>query len=296
MAGNVLNKYIWILETIERRGRISRSELGDLWLASSISGGEPLARRTFYNYRNAIFDIFGITISYDASTFEYYVENADSTSELGGWLVNSMSINGMLSDASSIADRVMLEDVPSARQYLPTMIDAIKKSAKIKFSYTPFYRSKATEGIIIEPYFLRIFKQRWYVIGYNSKDRMIKTYSLDRLSKITVTGDFFTAPDLSVKDFFRDFFGITTTKSHAKNVRLRADSKQSKYLRALPLHPSQREVVGDGFSDFSYQLCITYDLVQQLLSMGSSVTVLGPPELKAAVVEELQKSLANYAD
>lgn len=296
MAVNVLNKYIWILETIERRGRIMRSELCDLWLASSISGGERLARRTFYNYRNAIFDLFGISIGYDPSTYEYYVENADSTSELGGWLVNSMSINGMLSDAGTIADRIMLEDVPSARQFLPKVIDAIKKSAKIRFSYTPFYRSKATEGIIIEPYFLRIFKQRWYVIGYNSKDRMIKTYSLDRLSDLVLTSDYFTAPDLSVKDFFRDFFGITTTKSQAKTVRLRVDTKQAKYLRALPLHASQREVMGDGFSDFIYNMCITYDLIQELMSMGSNVTVLGPPELKAAIIEELHKAMQNYSE
>ena len=49
MSRNLLNKYIWLLETIERHGRLSRAELNDLWLASDISGGEPLARRTFYN-------------------------------------------------------------------------------------------------------------------------------------------------------------------------------------------------------------------------------------------------------
>ena len=165
MSRNLLNKYIWLLETIERHGRLSRAELNDLWLASDISGGEPLARRTFYNYRNGIEEIFGISIAYNSATYEYFIENADATGELSGWLINSMSINGMLSDAGDIADRVMLEDVPSARRYLATVIDAIKKFRKVKFSYTPFYRSKASEGIIIEPYFLRIFKQRWYVIG-----------------------------------------------------------------------------------------------------------------------------------
>lgn len=294
MSRNLLNKYIWLLETIERHGRLSRAELNDLWLASDISGGEPLARRTFYNYRNGIEEIFGISIAYNSATYEYFIENADATGELSGWLINSMSINGMLSDAGDIADRVMLEDVPSARRYLATVIDAIKKFRKVKFSYTPFYRNKASEGIIIEPYFLRIFKQRWYVIGYNSKDRMVKTYSLDRVNTLTLTEEHFDDPGISVKEFFKNFFGIMTTKSEAKHVVLRADSEQAKYLRALPLHPSQRETMGDGYSDFDYHLCITYDFIQELLSKGSRIMVVAPAELKAAVVEELRKSLSNY--
>ena len=200
----------------------------------------------------------------------------------------------MLSDAGDIADRVMLEDVPSARRYLATVIDAIKKFRKVKFSYTPFYRSKASEGIIIEPYFLRIFKQRWYMIGYNSKDRMVKTYSLDRVNTLTLTEEHFDDPGISVKEFFKNFFGIMTTKSEAKHVVLRADSEQAKYLRALPLHPSQRETMGDGYSDFDYHLSITYDFIQELLSKGSRIMVVAPAELKAAVVEELRKSLSNY--
>ena len=175
-----------------------------------------------------------------------------------------------------------------------TVIDAIKKFRKVKFSYTPFYRSKASEGIIIEPYFLRIFKQRWYVIGYNSKDRMVKTYSLDRVNTLTLTEEHFDDPGISVKEFFKNFFGIMTTKSEAKHVVLRADSEQAKYLRALPLHPSQRETMGDGYSDFDYHLCITYDFIQELLSKGSRIMVVAPAELKAAVVEELRKSLSNY--
>ena len=205
MSRNLLNKYIWLLETIERHGRLSRAELNDLWLASDISGGEPLARRTFYNYRNGIEEIFGISIAYNSATYEYFIENADATGELSGWLINSMSINGMLSDAGDIADRVMLEDVPSARRYLATVIDAIKKFRKVKFSYTPFYRSKASEGIIIEPYFLRIFKQRWYMIGYNSKHRMVTTYSLDRVNTLTLTEEHFDDPGISVKEFFKNF-------------------------------------------------------------------------------------------
>ena len=295
MARNLINKYLWILETIERHGSILRTDLNHLWQNSSVSGGEPLARRTFYNYRNGIEELFGIKIGYNASTYEYFIEeSSDSAVIFNSWLINSLSINGMLSDASAIAERVMLEEVPSARQHLPVIIDAIKASRKLRIDYRPFYRVSSTDGIIIEPYFLRIFRQRWYVIGYNTKDRKIKTYSLDRIGEATLTDEHFDMPDINVKDFFKNFFGITTSMSEPKRVVIRTDSEQAKYLRALPLHASQSETVCEGYSLFHYNICITLDFLQELLSFGQRITVISPPELKAMIVEELKASLSHY--
>lgn len=295
MARGLLNKYIWILDTIQRYGRISRKELCRLWLNSNVlSGGEPLARRTFYNYRQGIEELFNINIGYSNSTFEYYIENEGDTGSLSSWLINSMSINGMLSDAKDISERVMLEEVPSARNYLPTVIEALKTSRKIRFSYTPFYRVNATDGIVLEPYFVRIFKQRWYVIGYNTADKKIKTYSLDRFNDISITDETFLMPDLRVNDFFRNYFGIITSGSEVKDIVLRVKSEQAKYFRALPLHHSQREEIYDGYSLFYYRMFITYDFVQELLSHGDSITVISPVELKAIIVDQLKKTLQNY--
>lgn len=294
MARGLLNKYIWILDTIQRYGRISRKELCRQWLNSNVSGGEPLARRTFYNYRQGIEELFNINIGYSNSTFEYYIENEGDTGSLSSWLINSMSINGMLSDAKDISERVMLEEVPSARNYLPTVIEALKTSRKIRFSYTPFYRVNATDGIVLEPYFVRIFKQRWYVIGYNTADKKIKTYSLDRFNDISITDETFLMPDLRVNDFFRNYFGIITSGSEVKDIVLRVKSEQAKYFRALPLHHSQREEIYDGYSLFYYRMFITYDFVQELLSHGDSITVISPVELKAIIVDQLKKTLQNY--
>ena len=294
MARNQLSKYLWVLETIQRHGQITRTELGRRWVNSDISNGEKLSRRTFYNYRNTIEELFGIKIAYNSSTYEYYIEGDSEDPEIGGWLVKSMSINNMLSDATGIAGRIMLEEVPSAHDYLPAVIEAIKTSNRIKFSYAPFDRLQKKKDITIEPYFLRIFRNRWYIIGYNNGDKKIKTYSLDRITTLQLLSEQFDMPDIKVTDYFADYFGITTNRSDAKLVILKAVSKQAKYLRALPLHKSQIEQVCDGYSIFQYKLHITYDLMQEILSFGPDVTVIAPPELKSMVVESLKQTLQNY--
>ena len=84
------------------------------------------------------------------------------------------------------------------------------------------------------------------------------------------------------------------TKGEPHVVRLRVDPRQAKYFRALPLHPSQREEVSDGYSIFTYRLLLTSDFVSELLRYGSSVTVLAPRELRSMVVAALRDALANY--
>ena len=99
MARNLINKYIWIIDTIQRHGRITRDELNRLWVKSSLSDGEPLARRTFYNYRQGILDTFNVAVECDQGTFEYYIDTSGSEQDgrLRNWLLDAASMSGMLS-------------------------------------------------------------------------------------------------------------------------------------------------------------------------------------------------------
>ena len=177
-------KYIWMVDTIERHGTITRKRLSDLWSQSPFGNGTPLARRTFYNYRAGIADSLGIDIEINKVTNEYYIasDGTDTASKRQQWLLDSMSISGMVSSSSDLSSRILLERVPSAREFLPIIIDAMRLNHRIKFSYKSYRRVNRQHGIVLEPYFVKIFSQLWYVIGYNIADKKIKTYSLDRMS------------------------------------------------------------------------------------------------------------------
>ena len=296
MSQNTINRYIWLIDTIRRYGRITLAELSRQWERSSVSDGKRLARRTFYRYREGAEQAFGVTIAADRSTYEYYIED-DTQSELQQWLVDSTALTDTLRDTSDIAGRVVLENVPSAREHLSTIIDAMRQNRRIRFSYKSYMRSHRSECIVIEPYFVKIFKQLWYVIGFNVNDDMVKTYALDRMSDLAILSDHtFELPvGFSPKEFFKDCFGITTNQNAPKRIVLRVEKTQAKYFRALPLHTSQQEQVHDQYSLFTYKMRITYDLKEELLSHGSTIEVLEPPELKTLIVSELKQALALYA-
>ena len=297
MARNLVNRYVWLVDTISRYGRITLNDLNKAWLRSEISEGKPLARRTFFHYRDGVQDMFDINIQCDKSTFEYYIEESGSedNARLRSWLVDSVSMSDMLGNAREISSRIMLENVPSAREHLPVIIDALKQNRRIRFSYKSYTRSLPTDGIVLEPYFVKIFKQLWYVIGLNVKEGQVKTYSLDRMSQLNLLQETFVMPDdINPSEFFKDCFGIITNKNKAKRIVLRVEPTQAKYFRALPLHSSQQEEVHDNYSIFSYRMRITYDLKEEIMSHGASIEVLEPKELKMLIHDELERALKNY--
>lgn len=297
MSKNTFNRYIWFIETFRRHGTLTREKLNELWRRSPFSGGEDLPRRTFYSYRNDIAEIFNLSIECNPSTYEY------SLSEMGNahdqrftdWMLNTASMSTVLSDASAISDRVFLEDVPSARMYLSPVISAMKQNRTLRFGYSPYSRTGKPKPVTLEPYFLKIYRQRWYVTGRNVREDAIKTYALDRMTEVKVADATFEIPvDFDAEAYFRDSFGVIFTHSEAKKVTIRTDARMAKYFRALPLHHSQSEMIHDDYSIFTYNLRLTPDFVGELLSYGPAVTVLAPRELRAMMVESLAKSLENY--
>ena len=296
MARDLLNRYIWLVDTIRRYGRISRRRIDELWARSPFSNGEPMPRRTFYNYRQAAEELFQVEIKCDPATFEYYIdENIAETDGISKWLLNTAVTHEALSRSSDLASRIFVEDVPSAREFLAPAMDALRHNKPIKFNYLPYSRTITTTGVVLEPYFLKLFKQRWYVTGRHVAENKIKTYALDRMSALRLLPESFE-PDENFRptEFFRNSFGIVFTDGEVKNVVIKVEPRQAKYFRALPLHHTQQEYVHDAYSIFSYRLRLSPDFLEELLSHGSRITVMEPPELRAMVCDELSRSLANY--
>lgn len=296
MSNQSVNRCVWLVDTIRRYGRITRQQLVDAWERSPLSEGRPLSRRTFCNHRAMAEQLFNCTISCDPSTFEYYIEDEHvSGASVSDWLLDSATVNDVLLGARDITNRIFVEHVPSAREYLSTVIDALKNHHPIKFDYHPYTRTLPSKGIVIEPYFLKLFKQRWYMVGRIPADNKIKTYALDRIVAAKMLPDTFEDdPDFDINGYFSYSYGIVVDHTEPRKVVLRATAKRAKYIRALPLHGSQSEIVSDKYSIFTYNIRISEDFVAELLSYGPEITVMEPPELRAIMMNKLRESLSNY--
>lgn len=295
MPRDLISRYVWIVDTLKRYRTLTRQQISDLWQRSSSGDGRPIPERTFYHYRRAIEQNFNITIGCN-SRGEYFIDSDSKQSgNFSNWLLDSMAVNSALTGVQGAGDRIEVEDVPSARTWLSPVLEAISNSFRISFTYAGFNRSRPEKDIMFRPYFLKRYKQRWYMAGLKEKSGDIRTYALDRVSDLTLTHTSFTPPEtLTADDIFGNIIGVTSSKGEIRNVRLQTSTTQAKYFRALPLHSSQTEEVHDLYSIFSYRLKLNWELVHDILGYGPEVKVLEPHELKLMVVSELRKALGLY--
>lgn len=297
MSTNQLHRAIWLVDLLRRYGRLTRSEINEHWRRCPFSNGRDLPRRSFFNYRDEIESLFNIQVLADPETYEYYLAENEHQRNMTSWLLHASALNEAITNSRDVAEHIFMEDVPSARSHLNLMINSLREKRVVRFDYAPYTRSTPSRGVEVEPYFLKLFKQRWYVTGRAVSEGLIKTYALDRIVKAALKTTTYEIPaDFDAETYFRDSFGIVFTQGEVKNIMIKVDSRQAKYFRALPLHHSQHEMIHDTYSIFTYRMKISPDFIQELLSYGPKVTVLQPPELRAMIVSELRATLANYPD
>lgn len=292
--GNLLAKYLWIVDTILRHGKLSKQHLNRLWMESKYADGNPLADRTFYHYRRGIEQTFDIEIACD-SAGEYFINlhGSEELRQFTDWILNSNATTNAIQQLGTTSGRVEMEDVPSARQFLPVVSEAMRGNHRVVFTYAGFTKSRPEVGILFSPYFLKIYKQRWYMFGEKDGGGM-RTYALDRVTEMEVTDDVFKMPDIDMSEYFGNIIGVTTSKADIRDVTIRTTPTQAKYLRALPLHHTQQEELHDFYSVFHYKLKLNYELVSELMAMGPEVVVLAPRELQVMVTSRLRETLSNY--
>ena len=260
------------------------------WLDNDMSEDKPLPIRTFHKWRQAIEEMFGLIIENENSgQYRYYIQNADElkSGSMRSWLFNTLTVSNLMMDSVSIKDKVLFEEIPDGEQYLPVILESLKKNLVLEMTYQS-YNYDESYTFEIEPYCLKAFKQRWYLIGRSPYYDKIMIYALDRVKWLGLTEKSFKYPkNFYPEEFFDDCFGIIADqKVKVETVKLKVSAGQANYLRSLTLHQTQKEIERtDEYSIFTVRLRPTFDFRQEVLSQGSDIEVMEPKWFRDEVAE-----------
>ncbi|MBR4730779.1 MAG: WYL domain-containing protein, partial [Prevotella sp.] len=183
MAKNLLNKYVWLVETIYKAKQITYEDINLQWLDNEMSEGKPLPLRTFHKWRIAIEEMFGLIIENEqGGKYRYYIQNADElkNGSMRSWLFNTLTVSNLMMENVSIKDKVLFEEIPDGEQYLPTILEALKKNIALEMTYQSFSRDEENT-FEVEPLCLKAFKQRWYLVARSPYYDKVMIYALDRV-------------------------------------------------------------------------------------------------------------------
>ena len=314
-ASTLFKQYVWLVDTIRRARRISLSDLSDRWQHSDLSEGSPLSRTSFNRHRAAVEDIFGISIGCDADNRYYIVDDPLlRTDSVQQWMLATLTVSNIVGEARGLHDRILLENIPTEGELLRQVVEAMQRSVRITVSYRR-YGSDADSQWTLEPYCIKLFRRRWYLLCHNisqskrsessipdpsqrnvseANAKGLIVLSFDRITSLALSNDPFTIdPSFDAECFFAEYFGVMTdSRIPLTRIVLRAYGNERFALRDLPLHPSQRLLEeADDHVDFELRLRPTTDFLAHLLSRGRWVEVISPDDIAQKIKELHQEAI-----
>ncbi len=299
-------EYIWLVNTIRRVRRITLAEINERWLETDMSGGVEMARATFNRHKDAIEDIFGIYIDCDRKNgYKYYIGNERVLREdsVQNWMLSTLTVNNIVSESLSLQKRILLEPIPYEEKYLSMVIEAMKRNVRIAIQYRK-YGDQKPRNLDFEPYCLKLFRQRWYVLGHFHREMTegedidyFGMFSFDRIITMQLTDvKFQMDEDFDAETFFSECYGVLVNDdTKPEHIVIRVYGYERYYLADLPIHHSQHEIShNDEYSDFELFIRPTPDFVNHLIGLGNQIKVLSPKWLAEKVAQLHYEALLNY--
>ena len=305
----LFKEYIWLIETINKFGRITFAELGEQWKRRGNNSAAEFSRTTFNRHRDAIMDMFGLIIECDRHDgYRYYIENKEALEDdsVQNWLFSTLSVSNVLDENVALHDRILLESIPSGEDTLQLIIQAMRESRRMMMTYRRYGEGEAYT-VSAAPYCVKLFRRRWYVLAKvdrphsrqsrRSDGDSFAIYSLDRIEGIELEDEKFTIEsDFDATAFFDECFGVVVGDgSKPVRVVLRAYGNEQYYMRDLPLHHSQKVLaIKENHTDFELHLRPTTDFMAHLMSRGGWVQVISPRSLAGEIHQRHCEAIARY--
>lgn len=255
------------------------------------------SKRTLQRDIKEIRNVFGIDIEYSKSNKGYYISQSETENMNFQRMMEAFDMFNSLNLAQDLTPFIHLEKRrPQGTENLYGLLHAIKNRLQIKFTYQKFWEEELSQRLV-EPYALKEFKNRWYIMAKDSRDNNIKSFALDRLTNLEITNLNYQYPDnYSIEQSYRYCFGIISPNDEEpQDIILSFDPFQGKYIKTLPLHDTQQVLVdNDEEMKIKLKLCLTHDLVMELLSFGDNMKVIEPKSLADQIKQAHEKAYRQY--
>lgn len=180
-------------------------------------------------------------------------------------------------------------------EHFSRLLIAIITKKMLKIIYNASY--KEVREIILSPYFLKEYNNRWFLMGSEKGYSSISHIALDRIEKLDyLLEELFIETEVDFEnEYFEHVIGVTIPKgSHPQDVLLRFNERRFDYIVTKPLHGSQR--VDRENRTIRISVIHNRELESLILRYGSDVDVLEPESLRkriAGIVMEMHASLTK---
>jgi len=296
-----IKKCLYLINLLERKGAMTLKEINECYQYSSIYEGDNILPRTFLRYKDFIEVNFPCYIEYNARTGKYELHRHKALygedDSLFDYLLSAYHIEGMTELALKHREKIVLTDAPTGVENVQIILEAIDKKRGIECDYYSFNKKSIKQQKLI-PYFLRTWENRWYLVAEpDNHHHGQSVFALERMDNIRLTEEkMLPSKNITAEEYFEGCFGVNHSDDQKpERILIKVYSTQVEYIKALPLHESQKEIEAtDEWSIFEYRLVPCYNFYQQLLWHREKLEVLEPQNVRDEIKNSIKKMLEHY--
>ncbi|NDV84541.1 YafY family protein [Bacteroides sp. 51] len=167
------------------------------------------------------------------------------------------------------------------------IFNAILNKQVLSITYKRF--AKEAVAMIIHPWFLKQYNNRWFLFGLNDDLQYrlpVTNLALDRIESLTFhPTTYIENKGIDFEEYFYDVVGVTVYwDKPIEKVILRVERPALYYIETKPLHGSQRiKEIKDHCAIIELKLQINYEFETSLLTYADCVEIIEPQSLKEAI-------------
>ncbi|MCB9245595.1 MAG: WYL domain-containing protein [Flavobacteriales bacterium] len=176
-------------------------------------------------------------------------------------------------------------------------IECIRHRIVVRIAYVSF-SSGSRSNPRIHPYFLKEYRNRWYLIGWHEDHGAIRTLALERIESVERDyGASYRVEQFDPARYYEHAIGVSVNDSEPVHALIRVDKREWPYIQTQPWHSSQQLVrENEGSVEFSLHIIVNFEFKSLLLSYGKRIEVLEPADLRRDIRRELGEAFESYSE
>jgi predicted DNA-binding transcriptional regulator YafY len=179
-------------------------------------------------------------------------------------------------------------EIVAESEVISTLSLASQQHRQVRLRYNA--NNEITERVY-DPYSVIQYEGRWYVVGYCHLREALRTFRLDRVDRVSLLDTPFTSPsDFDALGYMLDSF---QTIPDRWDIEVLLDMPLDEARRHLPRELASLEQQGEQVR-MRASMPDLDEMARRLVALGCPLTIVGPPELRAAFVK-LSAEIAEIA-
>ncbi len=187
-----------------------------------------------------------------------------------------------------------IDPLLQAKNVFQAVRDAIQTRKILRMDYSPPIEPSFTTNL--RPYRLFFNRRTWYVIGWSSRHREVRTFHLGRIDHFRITEESYTIPPgFTLRQYLGNAWHMIREPGPDQQVVVRFSPLVAQNVKMVQWHPTQKTFTHeDGSMNYFVTVSGLKEISWWILGYGKEAEAIEPPALRDIIRKHVGEMAKKY--